>query len=165
MAWGLLAFGLAIGFLSGMTGIGGGVLLVPGLVLLFGLSQTEAQGTSLAVLMLPVVAFAVMVYYQNGFIRVFNVTFIAGGFAAGAFVGAKLVPHVPIHWLRCGLGLLLLYVAMLFVFDAGKHPVRAALPAGAALLLGKLWSLFLKPHHHSSAPSAIEFDREADYHI
>lgn len=44
----LILFGVAIGVLSGMLGIGGGVALVPGLILLFGFSQAEAQGTSLA---------------------------------------------------------------------------------------------------------------------
>ena len=60
-------FGIIVGLLSGMLGIGGGVVLVPGLILLFGFSQIEAQGTSLAVLSVPVVLFAALVYYQAGF--------------------------------------------------------------------------------------------------
>ena len=80
---GLLAFGLMVGVLGGLLGIGGGIVLVPGLVLLFGLSQSEAQGTSLAVLTLPVVAFAAMIYYQNGFIKPATVAVI-GNTVTGA---------------------------------------------------------------------------------
>ena len=58
---GLLLFGAAVGVLSGVLGIGGGVVLVPGLVILFGFSQPAAQGTSLAVLAVPVVVFAALV--------------------------------------------------------------------------------------------------------
>src|SRR4029079_12703277 len=58
----LLLFGVAIGMASGLLGIGGGVLLVPGLVMLFGFSQAEAQGTSLSVLIPPIGIFAAMVY-------------------------------------------------------------------------------------------------------
>src|SRR5262245_56370989 len=54
----LILFGACIGVLSGMLGIGGGIILVPGLILLFGFTQQEAQGTSLAVLSIPIFAFA-----------------------------------------------------------------------------------------------------------
>jgi uncharacterized protein len=163
--WAFLAFGLVVGMLSGLTGIGGGVVLVPGLVLLFGLSQTEAQGTSLAVLMLPVVAFAVMVYYQNGFIRVSNVTWIAAGFAVGAYFGASLVPHAPIVWLRTGLGVVLFYVAVLFLFDLNKHPIRAAMPTVVALLLSRLRHYLLGRSDASPLSTKPPFDQSADYHI
>ena len=58
----LALFGVAVGILSGLLGIGGGIVLVPGLMLLFGFSQPEAQGTSLAVLIPPIGLFAAMVY-------------------------------------------------------------------------------------------------------
>lgn len=67
MSWFLLlAFGVCVGILGGLLGIGGGVVLVPGLILLFGFSQQEAQGTSLAVMIPPIGLFAAMVYYQHG---------------------------------------------------------------------------------------------------
>ncbi len=85
MSWFLLfLFGVAIGIVSGLLGIGGGVLLVPGLMLLFGFSQSEAQGTNLAVLIPPIGIFAAMIYYQNGYVRLPVVGLIALGFVFGA---------------------------------------------------------------------------------
>ena len=84
MNWLLLVlFGVAIGVLSGMLGIGGGVALVPGLILLFGFSQAEAQGTSLAVMIPPVGIFAAMVYYDHGFVRLPVVGFTPGWIHGG----------------------------------------------------------------------------------
>src|SRR4051812_30658478 len=117
MTVGLVAFGVAVGLLSGMLGIGGGIVLVPGLVVLFGFTQPEAQGTSLAVLSVPVVLFAALVYYQNGFVRMPVVGAIIGGFVVGAYAGARLVPHVPADVLRVGFSGLLLYVGITFALD------------------------------------------------
>ena len=70
----LLIIGLAAGFLSGLVGIGGGIIMVPALVLVLGFTQKQAQGTSLGVLVLPVVALAVWQYYKQGQIN-FNYVF------------------------------------------------------------------------------------------
>ena len=163
-AVGLILFGSAVGLLSGLLGIGGGIILVPGLVLLFGLTQAEAQGTSLAVLMLPVVGFAAMVYYRNGDIRVANVAMLADGFMGGAFLGASLLPKVPVAWLRTSFGFLLLYVAFLFLMDARQSPLRAALPAAVAGMIAKLFA------YRRRSPPAKETEGNADdppaeYHI
>ena len=66
----LFLFGVFIGVISGMLGIGGGIILVPGLMLLFGFTQQEAQGTSLAALIPPIGIFAAMVYWQHGFVKI-----------------------------------------------------------------------------------------------
>src|SRR5690349_18633027 len=131
-ALGLLLFGGAIGVLSGVLGIGGGVVLVPGLMLLFGFSQPEAQGTSLAVMIPPIGIFAALVYYQHGYVRVPVVTMIAIGFLVGAFVGAKFVPHLPVEWLRLAFGILLLYVGLIFILDIRASHLETALPAAIA---------------------------------
>lgn len=136
MLWlGLLLFGVAIGMLSGLLGIGGGVLLVPGLILLFGLSQPEAQGTSLAVLIPPIGLFAALVYYQHGYIRLPVVGFIAAGFLIGAYFGAMLVPQVPTSSLRTAFGLLLLYLGFVFLWTSSDRRTSAALPAGVAAVV------------------------------
>lgn len=136
MLWlGLLLFGLAIGMLSGLLGIGGGVLLVPGLILLFGLSQPEAQGTSLAVLIPPIGLFAALVYYQNGYIRLPVVGLIAAGFLIGAYLGALLVPQVPTSFLRTAFGVLLLYLGFVFIWAPSDRRTSAALPAGVAAVV------------------------------
>src|SRR4051812_13081127 len=96
MSWfWLFLFGVAIGIVSGMLGIGGGVLLVPGLMLLFGFTQQQAQGTSLAVLIPPIGIFAALVYYRHGDVNLPQVGFIALGFVVGALLGALLVPYIP----------------------------------------------------------------------
>ena len=65
----LFLFGLAVGVISGLFGIGGGIVLVPGLVMLFRFTQQEATGTSLAALVPPIGIFAALVYYENGFVK------------------------------------------------------------------------------------------------
>jgi uncharacterized membrane protein YfcA len=62
----LFLFGCAVGVMSGLMGIGGGIALVPGLILLFHFTPQQAQGTSVAVLIPPIGIFAEMVYYQHG---------------------------------------------------------------------------------------------------
>src|SRR5687768_7893067 len=86
LVW-LLAFGMAIGTVSGLLGIGGGILLIPGLMLLFGHSQQEAQGTSLAAMIPPIGLFAALVYYRAGHVQLPVAGMIALGFAVGAYFG------------------------------------------------------------------------------
>lgn len=124
----LISLGVAVGVLSALMGIGGGIVLVPALVLLFGQSQAEAQGTSLATIPLGALVAALM-YHQSVPLRVPVVAAVAGGFVVGAYVGARLMPHVPVEGLRLAFGLLLLYLGVLFVFD-----LRPSDPA--ALVLG-----------------------------
>lgn len=141
---GLLLFGAIVGVLSGVLGIGGGIVLVPGLMFLFGFTQSEAQGTSLAVLSVPVVIFAVLVYHQNGFVRLPVVGVIVAGFAVGAYCGARLVPHIPASSLRLGFGALLLYGGILFVLDIRSTRPAAALPAGVAAVLVAVLGRFIR---------------------
>lgn len=85
----LLAVGLSAGILSGFVGVGGGILMVPALVWLLSYSQHQAQGTSLAVLMLPVVFLAVRNYYKAGHVDVRAVGVIAVAFVLGSHFGSK----------------------------------------------------------------------------
>src|SRR5437868_5790088 len=87
----VLAIGLAIGIVSGMVGIGGGVLVIPVLMFGFGFSQARANGTSLAMLLPPIGIFAVLSYWRAGNIDWPFAAALAIGFAGGAFIGAKLV--------------------------------------------------------------------------
>lgn len=139
----LLLFGVAIGVVSGLLGIGGGILLIPGLMLLFGYSQAEAQGTSLAVMIPPIGIFAAMVYYQHGFVRLPVVGFIAVGFMIGAYFGAKLVPHVSPTHLRLAFGVLLLYLGFVFVLNPSNGQKSVALPAGLAAVFSAVVGWFI----------------------
>jgi len=106
-------------------------------MLLFGYSQQEAQGTSLAALIPPIGIFAALVYYQNNYVKIPVAAAVAAGFMIGAFFGALLVPRVPIEWLRLAFGGLLLYLGCSFVLFGfpPKGFSAAALPAGLAALL------------------------------
>lgn len=86
----LLAMGLAAGVLSGLVGVGGGIIIVPALVFFLGFSQKAAQGTSLGLLLLPVGILAVLNYYNKGLIDVRVVFIMATGFLLGGFFGSKL---------------------------------------------------------------------------
>lgn len=86
----LLIVGLAAGFLSGMVGVGGGIIIVPALVYFLGFSQHAAQGTSLFMLLLPTGIFAVINYYQNGYVDWKIGLIIASTFLLGGFLGSKL---------------------------------------------------------------------------
>ena len=86
----LLLVGLAAGFLSGLIGIGGGIIIVPALVIFLGFSQKLAQGTSLGILLLPVGILAVLQYYKQGYLNVNYVAIVSIAFVLGGFLGSKL---------------------------------------------------------------------------
>lgn len=97
---GLLLIGLLAGVSSGMFGIGGGLIIVPALVLIYGLSQHAAVGTSLGALLLPVGALSAWVYWKNGNLNIGYSVLIAVGLFLGAYVGARLVQPVSDLTLR-----------------------------------------------------------------
>ena len=162
----LLLFGVCIGVMSGMLGIGGGIILVPGLILLFGFTQQEAQGTSLAALIPPIGIFAAMVYWQHGFVKVPVAGAVAAGFMIGALGGALLVPRMPVDWLQFGFGALLLYLGCSFVF-AGFPPrsfSAAALPAGLAAVLVAIGA-WLRGKRMPARMKLPPPDSQTEYHI
>ncbi len=111
----LFAIGIAAGMLSGMFGVGGGVIIVPALVLLFGMSQQTATGTSLMALLLPVGILGVIEYFRSGKISIDNVWFglvIALGLFAGALFGAKIALGMSGEMLRRGFAIFLVLVAI-----------------------------------------------------
>lgn len=92
---GLLVLGLAAGVLAGLAGVGGGIIIVPALVFLFGFSQHLAQGTSLAVLIPPVGLLAMLQYYRKGDVDLKAAALIAGGLLLGSLLGAKFALGLP----------------------------------------------------------------------
>jgi uncharacterized protein len=91
----LILVGLAAGMLSGLVGVGGGIVIVPALVLLFHFTQKNAQGTSLGIMMLPVGILAVIQYYRQGHVDFKIVGLIATGFVVGGLLGSKLALSLP----------------------------------------------------------------------
>jgi uncharacterized protein len=92
--------GLAAGIASGFLGIGGGLILIPAMTLIFGLTQQQAQGTSLAVLIPPVGILAALTYYRAGFVNLRMAGFICLGFVFGALAGSRVAVHLPNDVLR-----------------------------------------------------------------
>ena len=117
----LIIVGLAAGFLSGLIGIGGGIIIVPALVLFLGFSQKLAQGTSLGILLLPVGILAVLQYYKQGYLNVNYVVIIATAFILGSFLGSKLALTLNDEKMKKIFAVILMVIAvkMLF-FDKGK---------------------------------------------
>lgn len=87
--------GLFAGVFSGFVGLGGGVIIVPALVFLFGLTQQQAQGTTLALMVPPIGILAAYTYYQQGFVDLKIAALICLGFILGGWVGAKIAVQLP----------------------------------------------------------------------
>ncbi|HYK82536.1 MAG TPA: sulfite exporter TauE/SafE family protein [Gemmatimonadales bacterium] len=112
MTWALVAMiGLVAGVVSGLFGVGGAVVIVPGLVLLAQLPQHTANGTSLAALLLPVGLLGALEYYRRGQVNVGYAAVIAVGLFLGALLGAKLAGAASDVTLRRAFGAFLLLVA------------------------------------------------------
>lgn len=92
--------GVVVGLVSGVVGIGGGILFVPALVWLFGMNQYKAQGTSLGALLAPVGFFAFYEYYRKGNADLRIALLLALGFLVGGYFGAVGAQHIPEVWLR-----------------------------------------------------------------
>jgi uncharacterized membrane protein YfcA len=124
----LILIGLLAGFLSGLVGIGGGIIIVPALVFALGFSQKLAQGTSLGILLLPVGIFAVIQYYKQGYLNINYVAIVAVAFVLGGFLGSKLALSLSDEKMKKIFALLMLLIAikMLF-FDRSKPtPIKGS---------------------------------------
>ncbi len=91
----LLLIGLAAGMLSGLVGVGGGIIVVPALVFALGFSQQQAQGASLGLLLLPIGIFAVINYYKQGYIDIRVVAIMSVAFILGAYLGSRFALSLP----------------------------------------------------------------------
>jgi len=107
----LIIVGLAAGVLSGMVGVGGGIIVVPALVIFLGFSQHQAQGTSLGLLLLPVGILAVMNYYNKGFIDIKVVAIMSIAFILGGWLGSKLSLSMPQDIVKKIFAIVLFYTA------------------------------------------------------
>ena len=112
----LLLIGVAAGMLSSMVGIGGGLVIVPALVLLLGFDQKMAQGTSLALLMLPLGILGVMVYHKSGNVRWPYALIMASTFIIGSYFGAKLVDKMNTETVKKIFAVFMIIIAIKYLF-------------------------------------------------
>ena len=111
-----ILLGLVAGTLSGMIGIGGGIIIVPALVFLFGLSQHQAQGTTLALLVPPIGILGAWTYFQKGFVDLRIAAFVCLGFFLGSLLGAKTATALSSAVLEKIFGVALLLIALKMIF-------------------------------------------------
>lgn len=112
MWYGYLALGLTAGVFSGFLGLGGGAIIIPVLVFMFGFSQHQAQGTTLAMMIPPIGLLAAMKYYQSGNVKLGAAALMCAGFFLGGFIGAKFVDRIPDMLLKKVFGVFLLFISL-----------------------------------------------------
>jgi uncharacterized membrane protein YfcA len=146
-----LAIGITIGCLSGMLGIGGGVLIIPALIWLCGFPLDKASGTSLAILVPPIGLPAAYYYWHHGKVDVWAALWIALAFALGALGGSFVVKHKLLNemFLRLMFGLVMIYIAIQMILASSSQAAEAAagLVGTALAWIGFLWLRFLGRKH------------------
>lgn len=105
---GYILLGLVAGAMSGLIGIGGGILVIPALVFLFKFSQPLAQGTTLALMLPPIGLFAVINYAKRGYVDFYASALICFGFLFGGWFGSRWAVGVPKEMLCRFFGMFLL---------------------------------------------------------
>lgn len=111
-----LILGLVAGVFGGIFGLGGGTILIPALVYIFGFSQHLAQGTSLAVMIPPIGLLAAWKYYTNGYVDLHATPLICLGFFIGGLFGASMIQPISDLLLKRLFGGFLLLVALKMMF-------------------------------------------------
>ena len=119
MTWFLLVLlGVLGGVVSGLFGVGGAIVIVPGLVLIAGLSQHHAHGTSLAALAIPLgIIVGALQYYKRGQVHLGYAAVIAVGMIVGAYFGSRLAGTIPDVMLRKAFGGFVLLVSLKLLFS------------------------------------------------
>jgi len=113
----LILIGLSAGVVSGMLGVGGAIIIVPALVFFFSMTQHQAQGTSLAILLFPVGFLAFWNYYKQGHVNFKLALIVMLAFFAGGYLGSVLAVQIPERILRAGFGVLIIIVGFRMIFS------------------------------------------------
>ncbi|MEN9297926.1 MAG: hypothetical protein RLZZ429_239 [Bacteroidota bacterium] len=133
----LIIIGLAAGFLSGLVGIGGGIIIVPSLVLLLGFTQKQAQGTSLGIMLLPIGILAVIQYYKQGYLNVNYVLIVASAFVVGGLLGSKLALSLSDEKMKKVFAIILFLISLKMLFFDKTPEKKNNLPDHQATVVEK----------------------------
>ena len=115
----LIVLGLAAGTLSGFVGVGGGIIIVPALIYILEMNQMQAQGISLAVLLMPVGFLGVWNYYQAGNVQFSIALLIALGFVFGSYFGSKIALQLPEYKIKFIFAMVIIIVAVDMLWKSG----------------------------------------------
>ena len=129
----LILVGIAAGILSGLVGVGGGIIIVPSLVYFLSFSQKTAQGTSLGLLLLPVGILGVLQYYKQGHVDLKIVGLIAIGFLAGSYLGSKVALSLPQDTVKKIFAIILIFIALKMLFFYKPHVEDSTGETGSAV--------------------------------
>jgi len=113
----LIIIGLSAGIISGLLGVGGAIVIVPALVYFFGMTQHQAQGTSIAILLFPIGLLAFWNYYRNGYVNFRFAIVVMVAFLLGGYLGSLFSAQIPDKALRILFGILLLVVGIKMIFE------------------------------------------------
>ncbi len=113
----LIIIGLMAGLFSGMFGVGGAIVVIPSLVFFLGLSQHQAQGTSLAFMIPPVTLMAAITYWKNGYVNWKFALVLAVVFVIGTYFGSMISVHLPEKVLKRIFGVVMLLIALKIIFS------------------------------------------------
>ena len=113
----LIVIGLLAGILSGLVGVGGGILMIPLLIMFLGLTQHQAQGTALFAMLPPIGILAAMNYYKEGFVKWEYAAVIALTFVVGGYFGSKLAISLSAQTVRKVFGVIMLIGAIKLIFS------------------------------------------------
>jgi uncharacterized membrane protein YfcA len=112
----LALIGLSAGIVSGLLGVGGAIIIVPALVFFFGLTQHQAQGTSLGILLLPIGFLAFWNYYKQGYVNFKIAVVVALAFFIGGYLGSVLAVRLPERTLKIAFGILIVFLGIRMIF-------------------------------------------------
>jgi uncharacterized membrane protein YfcA len=120
-----VAIGIGTGVVSGMLGVGGGILMVPGMVLFLGMTQHTAEGTSLLVI-IPTALVGAYTHFRKGYVLLLAAAILGAGGIAGAFIGSRIALSVPAHTLRVIFGVYLVLLGVRMVIPARQREQPAS---------------------------------------
>ena len=112
----LILIGLLSGFLSGLVGVGGGIIMVPLLIMVVGLTQFQAQGTAIFTMLPPIGILAAINYYKAGHVKWEYAILIAVTFVVGGYLGSNLSLCLSPSLVRRVFGIVMLITALKLLF-------------------------------------------------
>lgn len=112
----ILVIGIVAGVFSGFIGIGGGLVIVPSLIYFFSMSQHQAQGTSLAMMLPPIGVLAVYNYYKDGYVDFKIAGILCISFIIGSFFGSKVAISLPADTVKKIFGFIIIIVGIKMIF-------------------------------------------------